>query len=317
VQRALERLRGVEDLTTREVVEVVVGFYYVGAARWELAKERFNKVLEIARPLGDRRRLDDALANLMEIEWFRGSFKSGLELANELHESASGRQDKRFQGEALAAKAVCLLQLGNSGEAMKCLSVVTSIVKDAADVTIELRLKLLALLGLTHLARGERQQALASSDEAMRLTAGVRPTYYGSYLGYLGPADVYLSQWEAGSATPAVQANAREAVKRLSQYARVFPMGRPRSSNSHGRYFWLTGKRRRAIGSWRHAVTSAIELAMPLEEGLGHYEIGRHLDPTDPERDIELTRAREIFRQLGASHVLAAADAAMSGRQGR
>jgi len=314
VQRALDRLRGVDDLTTHEVVEVVVGFYYVGAARWDRAKERFRRVLEIARPMGDRRRLDDALANLMEIEWFRGSFRSGAELADELQASASGRQDRRFEGEALAAKAMCLLQLGNSGEAMKDLTALTAIVTNAADITIELRLKLFALLAITHLARGERQQALAASEDAMRLTEHGRPTYYGSYLGYLGPADVYLSLWEEGSASQHVQAQAREAVKRLRKYAEVFPMGRPRSWTAHGRYLWLTGNRRRALTSWRRAVTAAVELSMPLEQGLAHYEIGRHLDPSDPEGSVQLARAREIFGSLGASHVLAAADAAASGR---
>jgi tetratricopeptide (TPR) repeat protein len=310
VQRALDRLHGVDDLTTHELVEVVVGFYYVGAARWDLAKERFRRVLEIARPLGDRRRLDDALANLMEIEWFRGSFKSGSEFADELHASANVRQDRRFQGEALAGKAVCLLQLGNSGDAMKCLATVRSIVEDAADATIELRLKLWALLAITHLARGERQQALAASKEAMGLTASGRPTYYGSYLGYLSPAEVYLSVWEAGDATAEDQQLARDAVRRLKTYAGVFPMGRPRSATSEGRYLWLTGKRGRALRSWSGAVTSATQLSMPLEQGLAHYELGRHLDVSDPERAVQLGRAKEIFNDLGASHALAAAEAA-------
>ncbi len=43
---------------------------------------------------------------------------------------------------------------------------------------------------------------------------------------------------------------------------------------------------------------------MPYEQGLAHYEIGRHLAVDDPARQAHLARAAEIFGQLEAAYDL-------------
>jgi hypothetical protein len=40
---------------------------------------------------------------------------------------------------------------------------------------------------------------------------------------------------------------------------------------------------------------------MPYEQGLAHYEIGRHLPATDPARATHLSQAYAIFSQLNAA----------------
>ena len=58
----------------------------------------------------------------------------------------------------------------------------------------------------------------------------------------------------------------------------------------------------------------ATALSMPFEEGLVHYELGRHLEVVG-DRAAHLDRARELFRTLGATSALAAMDVAIaSGR---
>jgi hypothetical protein len=42
---------------------------------------------------------------------------------------------------------------------------------------------------------------------------------------------------------------------------------------------------------------------MPREQGLTHYEIGRHLPANDPNRQKYLNRAVEIFAQLQAASI--------------
>jgi eukaryotic-like serine/threonine-protein kinase len=41
---------------------------------------------------------------------------------------------------------------------------------------------------------------------------------------------------------------------------------------------------------------------MPYERGMACYELGRHLPLQDPDRRVQLTRARETFNQLGATY---------------
>jgi hypothetical protein len=47
---------------------------------------------------------------------------------------------------------------------------------------------------------------------------------------------------------------------------------------------------------------------MPYDQGLSHYEIGRHLNRHDPTCAAHLTRACELFEELGANYNLAQAE---------
>lgn len=307
LRRALDRLADVEDLATHEIVGIVVGFYYVGAGMWDPAREQLRTVRRIARRLGDRRRFDDAVGNLMELEYLRGSFATAAGLAQELTVAATARNDRRFRAEGLTGEAYCAWQLGNADEALRALGELKALLAEHQDLTDELKIKAHGLLAMIHLGRGDRQQARSASDEAMRLTVE-RPTYFGTHFGYVGPAEVYLNLWEAGQPAHEARARATEALARLRRYASVFPVGRPRYATLHGRHAWLYGQRGEALRWWRRAVARAQELSMPYEEGLAHLELGRHLDRHDPERDVHLRAAREIFERLEASQALAALD---------
>jgi len=55
---------------------------------------------------------------------------------------------------------------------------------------------------------------------------------------------------------------------------------------------------------------------MPCERGRAHYQIGRHLPARDPARQAHLTRAGDIFADIGALQELAQVQAAISPQQG-
>jgi class 3 adenylate cyclase/tetratricopeptide (TPR) repeat protein len=305
LKRAIGRLDEVDDLTTREIVGIVVAYYYEGAGDWDMARDQLTAVRNVAQRLGDRRRLDDAVENLMELEYLRGSFATAAELADELTAAAAARNDHRFQADGLVGKAYCAWHLGNAPEAVRCLAAARSIGATSTEVTDELKIKLAGVSALIQLGRGERQGAVAAADEAMLLTANQRPTAFGTLLGYLGAAEVHLSVWEAGDPVHDARARAVEALGRLKRYAGVFPIGRPRSALLEGRRHWMQGEHDAAFRSWREALARAMELSMTYEQGLAHREIGRHLEPDDPARAGHLREAAEIFRGLDAAPALA------------
>jgi class 3 adenylate cyclase/tetratricopeptide (TPR) repeat protein len=308
LRRALTELARVEDLTTHEIVGIVVGFHYIGAGRWDLAREQFRAVRKTARRLGDRRRLEDAVENMMELESMQGSFQTAADLADDLITMASAWNDRRFHAEGLAGKAYCAWQLGDADAALRAVADFKAIVPDEAHLTDELRIKSQGVLALMHLSRGERTQAYSASEEAMRLTGEQRPTYFGTYLGYLAPAEVYLDLWEGREQVRDAPARVSEALKRMRRFASVFPAGRPRYATLEGRRSWLLGRQGRAFRSWRRALAIATELSMDFEQGLAHNEIGRHLEPGDPDRVVHLEAARAIFQRLKAARVLAAVE---------
>lgn len=308
--RALSGLERVSDLTTHEIVRIVAGYYDVGAGRWEPAREQFTIVRGIARRLGDRRRLQDALSNLSEIEYLRGNFRPAADIARELIALARARGDRRFEAEGLAVAAYAAWQLREADEAVRLAGQLKSIVAEQPDVPEELRVKSLGVSALIHLARGERSLAMAAGEEAMRLVAGERPASFATFLGYAAPAEVFLSAWETGQASRDVPARAAEAMAGLARYARIFPVGRPRQQTLAGRHAWLSGRQGAAYEHWRRAVDSAVALAMPYEQGLAHLEIGRHLPAGEDQRQVHLGAARELFAGLEAVHELARVDAA-------
>ncbi len=304
LRRALARLEQVDDLTTHEIVGIVAAFYMVGAGQWTEAREQLMKVRRLARRLGDRRRLQDALGNVAELEYLRGAFTDAAKVADELVVVARARNDRRFEAEGLAAAAYSAWQLGRADDALASAAALRAIVADDPEVHDELRIKHHGLAAMIHLGRRERSLAIAASEEAMRLTAGRRPTYFATYLGYIAPAKVYLNLIEAGQAAHDSHARASEALARLGRYAAVFPIGRPRHANLTGTRAWLLGRHGDAFQAWRRALAMATELSMPYEQALAHFEMGRHLEAVDTNRAMHLTTAREILAGLNAVRAL-------------
>ncbi len=294
-----------DDLTTHEIVEIVVAFYDIGVGKWDLARERLEAVRQNAQRLGDRRRLDDAIGNLAELESFRGSFAAAAALADELIGNATARNDDRYRAEALAEQANSSWQLGEAETALRSLGALEPLMAGGLELTDELRIRIGGLRALIHADRADWQAARAAADQAMELTAHQRPTYFGTFLGYAGPADVYLSLWEAGQAGADGRQRAADALGRLRGYAGVFPVGRPRSALLEGRHDWLRGRRDAAMRSWDRALELAERLSMPYEQGLAHYEIARHLDPSHGARAGHLAASCDIFGPLHATRDLA------------
>jgi len=93
---------------------------------------------------------------------------------------------------------------------------------------------------------------------------------------------------------------ATSACRQLRRYTRVFLIGQPRRWVRQGTHAWLAHKPARAQRAWAKGLTAAQNLQMPYDEGLAHYEIGRHAPQA--ERHAHLQKAAEIFASLGARY---------------
>lgn len=309
LDRAMASLAEVDDLTTHEIVELVVGFYEAGVGHWETARERFQSLRRIAIRLGDRRRLDDALANLMELENLRGAFGEASDVANDLVASAAAQRDRRFEADGLVGLAYATWHRGDTPEAAEALQRARLFIDAQTDVTDELRIRALGLSAVASLDRGDSAAALAASGELMRLT-GTRPTNFGTFIGHVGPAEVYVALWESGHPLRELPEQAAGAVERTRRFAAVFPIGRPRAATLEGRRLWQAGNHGAAIRSWQRAIALASTLAMHYERGLALLELGRHQEPGSADRATNLAAAADIFERLEAGRALRIASAA-------
>jgi hypothetical protein len=156
------------------------------------------------------------------------------------------------------------------------------------------------------LHKGNRAHARELAGHASQMAVHAPPTAQYSFPGYSGLAQVYLALWEASTDEPpaereALQKLARQACQSVHVFARSFPAGQPYDLLWHGLYYWLDGNFAKANATWQKCLTRSQQLATPYEQGLAHFEIGRHQPTPSALRDQHLTQAVDIFMRLGAT----------------
>ena len=94
--------------------------------------------------------------------------------------------------------------------------------------------------------------------------------------------------------TQHLQKQTRQAVKALHR----FNIGKPAGWMCQGWVEQLQGRPGKAVKLWQKGLDAAALLQTPYEEGWLHYQLGRHLPPTDPARQHHLQQAQDIFTRL-------------------
>jgi len=93
---------------------------------------------------------------------------------------------------------------------------------------------------------------------------------------------------------------AARALKSLHQYARIFPIGRPRAALWQGFYEWMTGNQSKAFQTWAKGLEIAKTLGLAWEQARIHYEVGRRHTARSSKREYHLKEADKIFTSLGS-----------------
>jgi tetratricopeptide (TPR) repeat protein len=303
LHRALELVQKFDDIEARLLTLIGVGYYYAGVGNWQRFRDAFDEVVRISMQFGHRRRLVDGFNCLMYLRLFNGEFASAGQLADTLRESVKHLHDPRYRVFALAGETYCHLHAGKFDEALGLLKEAQHILATHTEIgDQDQKIEICGLLTVAHLRREEFDQALELAQQATALTGKSSPSAFHTFSGYAGPAEVYLSLWEAQYAVPDLANLTAKACKILSCFARIFPIGKPRFWLSQGRYYWLSGKPVQARKAWQKGLALAMQLAMPYEQALAHYEIGRHLEENDPDRQQHLGQAEEILTQCGENY---------------
>ncbi len=327
-QWARETAEATEHLPSLGWVMLVTAVYDAGVGNWERARAAVGKAVEISNRSGDRRRWEQSLNTLATVACLQGEFASIADLFDDLYESARRRGDAQYQVYGLLGHARCLLPLDRVNEAAALLEKAQALLERNLGRVEEIYAY--GTLALARLRQGQPQLAREAADKAAQLIAQSRPISYNLVYAYAGVTEVYLSLWESGpilmsnfqrtalgtqaldsesrlsgfvSETLSLKSSALQACKALREFAQVFPIGRPSAWICQGVYDWLAGEKAQALGNWRRGLQAAERLAMPYEQGLAHFEIGRHT--TGDERQRHLARARALFTQIGAAFDLA------------
>jgi tetratricopeptide (TPR) repeat protein len=262
-----------------------------------------EEAVDICEQLGARRLWGACWTLLAQLAYYEGDFPRADEMFAQLYTEAQNYGDVLQQAWALGGQGQNRLRLGLFDDA--CAFLERANRKLADNQELPSQISNYGLLAVAHLRQGNTQRAREAAETAARLLQSVPvPAAYYLLEGYSGFAEVYLTLWEqSGGQTPAARRplvqHTRQACDALAQYARLFAIGQPRMLLWRGLHIWLNGRPHQAHQTWQAGLDAARSLHMPYEEGLTHYELGRHL--SGAARREHLHHAADIFQRLGAA----------------
>lgn len=239
--------------------------YYSGVGQWGLVEEMAVEAAELSRSLGDMRRWEECVVMLAHKAHFLGKFKESIAFWNELYVSALQRGDIQSQRWALTGKAENLLPLGQFGESIDLLQMAMNTEVDLTDSGTDI--SGYGLLSLTYFHQGDVAAAEKAANHARKLISQSSPTSFATLEGYAATAETHIRLWKK-TGRPEFQSSALELCHAFKGFARVFPIGKPRSWLLWGEYYKTAGRSRRARTARNKSLAAAQHLKMPYEEKL-------------------------------------------------
>jgi class 3 adenylate cyclase/tetratricopeptide (TPR) repeat protein len=313
-RRALDLCQGVGQLSERGWVRAVRGLYVMGSGQWTEAEDQLGQAVAIFEQLGDRRHWAECMALLACLANHQGNFSRAAQIFATVHTEVRRYGDVQLQYTDLVGEGAARWRLGQTDKALACLEAALTSETDLDHLT---QIWSYGLLALTRLHQGDPQGAQQAAETAANLIRHTTPIAVFVLDGYAAVAEVYLALWAASRGQPSAERRrlrraAWQACAALHVHAWVFPISSPRAWLWRGVHDWTAGKPSKAHKAWHKSLAAAERLSMPYEEGLAHYEIGRHLPAGDSARRDHVTRACEIFTRLEAAYDLACAQTVLT-----
>jgi tetratricopeptide (TPR) repeat protein len=287
-------------------VSFFAGLTALVAGRWAEGRAALERALGTARSVRDPRATEESLAVLGNAELMIGRLEDALQRYDELHETARRSGNKQGQRWALLGRAQCMLALGLAEEAIalfeRCRELAEPATERRGDPAEEITQGEVAR---AHLLLGDGARARAVAERTLAALVTRPPSGFHLLGGYLGTTEVLLALWERATSPEervALGQSARRACRALRAYALFFPIARPHAHRFQGLCEALSGHPARAQRAFARSLAMAERLSMPIEQGLAHYEMGRHRVVGDPARATHLDAARGIFDRLGRTH---------------
>ena len=304
-RKALETALRVDPLHTLGHISMITATYDLGMGRWKQVEDAVAKAAEIFHSTGDWRRWEQILSTGGHLSFYQGKFKQSLGSFQVLYGSALHRGDIQNQLWGLTGMAINQLRLGLVDEAFENLGRIN--LKNLQDVHRFEKISAFASFSLVQFSRGESRAAIQSAVQALNLFSESDPRV-ATLKAFDCVSEVLLSLWESSlRQSDHEQERLAELVQQLCsafrRYAKTFPVARPVFWLRQGQSDWLTKRTNKARQAWAKGLNLADRFGMEYNQGLLHYEMGRHAN--EPNRRMHLRAAQRIFTRLGTPHNLA------------
>jgi tetratricopeptide (TPR) repeat protein len=309
-RRALEMME--RSGSPRDVAWMLsrTGAYNLAQCRWDQADGILARAIEKANDLGDLRLWAECHAEIGAVSHYSGRFERGLRLYGDTEGLSRRSGNQQIECWALLGQADLLLRLGRTTEALRLYEEGSRRIE--VDAMQSESIWAFGMSALGRLRTGDEAGAYDAADRALSYIVRAAPVAYWTQQGMAATAEVFLTLLETrpnAESAPQLMKRAEVACRKLRQFARHFPLGRPHSYLWSGLLEWLWRRPHRALRLWQRAIDTAEALRTPYERGRAHLEIGRHLGVEASERRYHLHHAAELFEKLGATVDLARARA--------
>jgi hypothetical protein len=296
-------------------VGVAMGMYLICRGEIDRAAEPLQIAIDAAGRVERSWDCAIALEALVFQSYCLGRYPRSLEGALQYGEAARRSGDAGFASFADALQAMIKLQWGQLEEAGAYLDRASAAPAEVSTLTAQMFIR--TSRARLYLRQGRPDLAVREAEEFNRqieenpFVANAVFAY-----GYAAAAETAVAAWEAAGEKECPERQAAEkACRNLEKAARIFWNARPAARLYRGCYEWLAGRPREAHRAWAEALATARVQGVPYEEGLAHYETGRHLAEGETASDglgrrEHLERAAEIFTRLEIPYELNLARAA-------
>jgi class 3 adenylate cyclase/tetratricopeptide (TPR) repeat protein len=284
-------------------VRLILGVLSYGLGEWNEAEQNAQEAKLLYERLGDRKRAHNSETMAIFIAILRGDIaRADRQLGNLLSEMSD---DWPVQVRAWSLASRVLIDTIVGQAATEHLNGLKALARDNLIRTDQLLC--LGVAAMAHFKRQETDAALELAERGLAVLQECGVVWGGYVFGAAGIAEVYLGCWERASGTvPAdIESRAKLACRQLSRLARTSPICRPYALFMQGRASFLAGQKDKARSRWEQAAAAAETLQMPREQACAIYEIGKGCNHDDPNRQVFLGRAAEIFNHVGATSELA------------
>jgi len=265
---------------------------YITNCDWKSCALYFDDAIAAARKAGDPQVIEMNETARGFYELYTGRLSKAAETFTELRDRAHKRLNHQHEAWGHSWRAGTLILMDRCEEALDSIAAAVKLVDALGD-----NAKLVSYAHRCHafLHLGRFDDALAAADVTYAAVSKIPSIIWEKYRGLSAPAEVYLEAWSRGvvhaSGVPLDRAT-DVLLRRLQTVARRMPLALPVTLRLMGIKQYLEGNEHRGEKLLRKSIAAAVRLALPIDEGIGEYELTRRIGA---HRD----RARAIFQQIG------------------
>ncbi|MEX8503546.1 MAG: AAA family ATPase [Leptothrix ochracea] len=285
---------------------VPLSLAYLVQARWELCERTGNEAAQTFQQLGERQSrmvMISILANAAELQ---GDFECSAQLYTLVRRLAEEVGDQLGQCWSAGGLAMLAIRQGRYEEGIEWARRGVTLAQASGEAVSYLADT--GLLAMSLFEAGQVPAARALVDEGISLLAALphTPTAHHVMNGLDTFSELILRFWELDApsrGSPSWRRWARHAAMattRMSGFAKVFTIGSPMAVQRQAMQHWLHGRHAKAIKAWKHAITEGERMRIPFETAKAHFELARHLPPSDPEHHHHTLQALTLFQSIGA-----------------